>query len=604
MWCCLTNGIHFQSPQSNVCNDINCVNKSPFVGEVPSLECDWSASVGVCENQAKAVAVVPIPARRTTLRRELPQVVQLDVELLGSCSMVSRRGLLPREHARVDSCCKTLTLLACARLPFERYMRACRQFAVAKVAYGWIARAPPLTLSKKLRSLVRAGSGRIRAASVWLRAAWLGGGMHLDVFATQLVGIFSLLQWSRALTWSTCRGSPAHAFDSWLASHGWDRTAEWKWTHSDSGCRLDFLLPVTLVSVSMLFETLGVLGACVVTWRPSDGMLSLTAFIMLPDIFARLTGMLLASLPLPVRKLGPWLVVPLSLLLLLVVSSSFHMCIWDGCTELGTFDHIAWECPRRPCNTPKPAEFLFSRYGWVVTNQVCDIDAVHGLVGSCARGALVPCSSMTCACLYHGPSHFPVYWSCPFAHSVGLPCLRGLPLWVWLGLFGSLPPWFPFSGVFRWAVCTFGVVWAPWPPDAMESFVPVGPLPSVFMACFRVGLLRLLLWLPPRSALSIFLWAVQIKVHTRLTTAEVCFANLPSTVRKTTMRTLFNPCWRTKRTQLRWWVPGCPNDPPAFNSTMFFVVLHTIQYQLNQIYCFLMLFAYTCMRRLIFFAVV
>ena len=49
---------------------------------------------------------------------------------------------------------------------------------------------------------------------------------------------------------------------------------------------------------------------------------------------------------------------------------------------------------------------------------------------------------------------------------------------------------------------------------------------------------------------------------------------------------LFNPCWRTKRTQLRWWVPGCPNDPPGFNSTMFFVVLHTIQYQLNQIYCF------------------
>ena len=34
------------------------------------------------------------------------------------------------------------------------------------------------------------------------------------------------------------------------------------------------------------------------------------------------------------------------------------MCIWDGCTELGTFDHIAWECPRRPCNIPTPAKFL------------------------------------------------------------------------------------------------------------------------------------------------------------------------------------------------------------------------------------------------------
>ena len=39
--------------------------------------------------------------------------------------------------------------------------------------------------------------------------------------------IFPRLQKCRALTWSACRGSPVHAFDSWLASQGWDRTAEW-----------------------------------------------------------------------------------------------------------------------------------------------------------------------------------------------------------------------------------------------------------------------------------------------------------------------------------------------------------------------------------------
>ena len=114
---------------------------------------------------------------------------------------------------------------------------------------------------------------------------------------------------------------------------------------------------------------------------------------------------------------------------------------------------------------------------------------------------------MTCACLYHGPSYLPVYWSCPLALPLGLPCLRGLPLWVWLGLFGSFPPLVSFLRcwlVFRWAVCTFGVVWVPWHPDAMESFVPVGPLLSVFMACFRGGLLLLLPWPPPRSALSIW----------------------------------------------------------------------------------------------------
>lgn len=112
---------------------------------------------------------------------------------------------------------------------------------------------------------------------------------------------------------------------------------------------------------------------------------------------------------------------------------------------------------------------------------------------------------MICACLYHGPSYLAVYWSCPLALPLGLPCLRGLPLWVWLGLFGSLPLGFLFPVLvgFSLAACTFGVVWAPWPPDAMESFVPVGLLPWVFMACFCGGLLRLLLWLPPRSALSI-----------------------------------------------------------------------------------------------------
>jgi hypothetical protein len=112
---------------------------------------------------------------------------------------------------------------------------ACGQFAVSKVAYGWIARAPPLTLSKKLWSLVHVGSGRIRAASIWLRAALFGGGMHLDVlFATQLAFFFSRSQRSRALTWSTCRGSPAHAFDSWLVSQCFAWLGPDSWMEVDS----------------------------------------------------------------------------------------------------------------------------------------------------------------------------------------------------------------------------------------------------------------------------------------------------------------------------------------------------------------------------------
>ena len=80
------------------------------------------------------------------------------------------------------------------------------------------------------------GSRRIRSASVWLRAALFGGGMHLDVlFATQLVGILSRLSNRRVLTWSTRSGSPAQALHAWLLS----RTSDWKWTHDITRHSLD-----------------------------------------------------------------------------------------------------------------------------------------------------------------------------------------------------------------------------------------------------------------------------------------------------------------------------------------------------------------------------
>ena len=48
------------------------------------------------------------------------------------------------------------------------------------------------------------------------------------------------------------------------------------------------------------------------------------------------------------------------------------MCMWDGCTELGMFDHIVVAF----------VIFLdlpsFCLLGMARTNPVCDIDAVHG----------------------------------------------------------------------------------------------------------------------------------------------------------------------------------------------------------------------------------
>ena len=55
-------------------------------------------------------------------------------------------------------------------------------------------------------------------------------------------------------------------------------------------------------------------------------------------------------------------------------------CIWPGCHDVGSFDHIAWSCPCRPCNMdipPKPGEFLVARFGWVISRVDADMDRVH-----------------------------------------------------------------------------------------------------------------------------------------------------------------------------------------------------------------------------------
>ena len=131
---------------------------------------------------------------------------------------------------------------------------------------------------------------------------------------------------------------------------------------------------------------------------------------------------------------------------------------------------------------------MSSRYGWVVTNQVCDIDAVHGWlihVQETLWSLVHPWLVLVCIRVL---VTFRL-WSCPLALPLGLPCLRGLPLWVWLGFFGSLPPWFPFFAVLvgfsLGCLHQSGVVWAPWPRPRSRLF-PLGLCPRCLpKACFR-----------------------------------------------------------------------------------------------------------------------
>ena len=327
----------------------------------------WSWSVGLQENQVKAVAVASTPARRATLRRVLPDAVRNDVEILGSCSMVTRRGLLGKEAGRVDACKRTLTFLSCVRLPFERYMRACRQFAVSKVAYGWIARAPPLTLCTHLWSQVHVGSRRLRLASVWLRAALFGGGMHLDIlFATQLVGILARLRRHRTLTWCTRGGSPACALNAWLRSRGWSFDAEWKWTHADTGHTLNLNDDGHHGEDGYWQHMVRDAWRAWCLRRHMSSSRRDSALDCFHAGYCKRIDWAATRACAARGGRGP--------------GELTTSCIWNGCGELGTFEHICWCCPYRPPDLdipPKPNEGLSSRYGWVITNQRADIVAVQ-----------------------------------------------------------------------------------------------------------------------------------------------------------------------------------------------------------------------------------
>ena len=167
------------------------------------------------------------------------------------------------------------------------------------------------------------------------------------------------------------------------------------------------------------------------------------------------------------------------------------MCIWDGCTELGTFDHIAWECPRGPCNIPTPAKFL-CLLGMVGSLQIKFVTLMCAwLVDSCARDALVPCPSMTCACLYQGPSYLPAVMVLPTCTPFGV----ALPSWAYpLGLAWFVWVFAPLVSFFCGVGWFFAGLFAPlvWSgrlglPTPCSRLFPLGICPRCSWRAFVVG---------------------------------------------------------------------------------------------------------------------
>ena len=152
-----------------------------------------------------------------------------------------------------------------------------------------------------------------------------------------------------AVTWpclAWLSGSPAHAFNSWLLSHGWTRAAEWKWNHGDTGLRLD------LTTVGDAGQRQHVLRDAWCAWclrlhMASDRRDTQLDCFNAGGYFRRIdwhATRLFAALCWAARVLVCGATFSPAALGGRVATYPSTACIWDNCTEFGTFDHVAWEC--------------------------------------------------------------------------------------------------------------------------------------------------------------------------------------------------------------------------------------------------------------------
>ena len=211
----------------------------------------WSAGVGLLEGVAKTVAVGRRAAERSLLQSEFePSMVSCWIRVLGACSYSSPRGLTPVESERVSAALQCLSLLGGLGFNLSHFLTNCRLFALSKVGFGCVARAPPLYASQRLFTAVWKNSRRVRFSNPWLRAMLLGGNVHLDItWITRLVG--SLIRGSVRYRprWSLRPGTVASCLHGWLIDRGWRLVREWVWEYDFAAVCLDLFPPRVLPSL-------------------------------------------------------------------------------------------------------------------------------------------------------------------------------------------------------------------------------------------------------------------------------------------------------------------------------------------------------------------
>ena len=223
-------------------------------------------------------------------------------------------------------------------------------FAISKLSYGWITRLPTWTTCKSIWSAIGRGSRRMRAASPFLKGVLWGGNCHPDVVcATRLIGILGRIRQVRELAWPARPGQPLYVLHKWLLARDWTLVRPLVWSHPLLVEELSLEIVVPIGARQHLIRD---------AWR--GWMLTQHAAGIRRD--AGCVNELLVNgswSNIDWRRVRNWTLgfaeartvasgASFSPAALQGLTGRPLACCWPGCQELGTWEHIAWTCSRRP----------------------------------------------------------------------------------------------------------------------------------------------------------------------------------------------------------------------------------------------------------------
>ena len=330
---------------------------------------DWSAKVGLVENQSKAaVATVSSQHRNLAEREGLSEWLQPTVRLLGCFTAAAVRGYTEHESQRIESAKTTVRLLASVRLPFELFHRAVATFAAPMMCYGWVARCINDKDLWRFWSQVRHGDRVCRLANRFTRALVLGGCCHPEIVsAKHLLRAVAGCSERSLERWFGARGHPVRVLRDLLARLGFETPHPWHFQHH-AGPQLD--LRRTTHDMDKLAHELRQAWRASLWERYLDRNRHECRDFRRPRNRIQWKELLDIDFD-SVRKWAFSSPEARCIALGSYVSPAWCLegvptrCIWQGCDcEVASWHHVAWSCRHRPSKLRKPSSPFMARWGW------------------------------------------------------------------------------------------------------------------------------------------------------------------------------------------------------------------------------------------------